>query len=219
MVISFDNLSKGTTTSTNTKTFSHTVGTGDNTVLFVGTMQIGVDTITGVTFNGIPMTYYTTYIGSFRPSRIYYLVNPPVGTYNVVISASTTNTMDGVAVSYFGVDQTTPVIGHTTYSASSTTSISKDLTTISDNSWVAWWIPDSSGGRTYTSTSGDSVRLTTDAGGKNWIDTGSAVTPEGLNTMSASINASTILDSIMFEIKEFSATTIFPKALFFSQNM
>jgi hypothetical protein len=100
-------------------TWSHTV-TGTNPYLFVvvGMDLAAADSVTGVTYNGVPMTqlgFLDYFIGY---EYLYGLVGPATGTNNVVVSTSTDQAnVKGSAVSYTGVNQSTPVGSPVTHSA------------------------------------------------------------------------------------------------------
>lgn len=114
--------SKGNANST-TLTYSHTVKDSYNRILIVN-LAIYRYTPTSVTYGGVEMTLLasaailTTYNVY---SKLYYLLNPPVGTADVAITA-TSGTKASIACSYSGVHQTTPFGSYST-STSTTTSI------------------------------------------------------------------------------------------------
>ncbi|MDQ3195170.1 MAG: hypothetical protein M3Q32_02020 [Pseudomonadota bacterium] len=95
--------------------FSHTVGAGSNRVLIVGISidrTTMVNVISSVTYGGTTLTNIGNTAGSSNTMRIslWRLVNPAVGTANVVVTPSINNIKYVAgAVSYFGVDQTTPL--------------------------------------------------------------------------------------------------------------
>ena len=96
---------------TTTTTVSHTVSNGTGRILVVG---VGIDdvgfTITGATYGGTALTLIGTKQSANSRMALYYLINPTVGTANVVItiSAGVTDVAVG-AVSLTEVDQTTPL--------------------------------------------------------------------------------------------------------------
>lgn len=88
------------------KSWSHTVSNQPNRILIVGIIEI-VDTNTRVTFNGQSLTrHYTNTSCASCITSIYYLKNPPVGTYT--INVSTLSEMSAVSVSLYNVDLNTP---------------------------------------------------------------------------------------------------------------
>ncbi len=115
--------SAGLTRAANTLNFTHTTTTtGTNLVLVVGiSMNISTrttTTITGVTFNGTALTLAGAHNDSTnaRRTEIWYLINPPTGTHNGVVTANiptgfgngTVGTVVGITT-FTGADQTTPI--------------------------------------------------------------------------------------------------------------
>jgi hypothetical protein len=90
MAWTFDAANTGVTESDvdATVTFSHTVGSLTNGILFVwAAWSTTSTTITGVTYNGVAMTQAIAQ-STTRATALYYLVNPASGAHNVVISGS-----------------------------------------------------------------------------------------------------------------------------------
>ncbi|MCA9012136.1 MAG: DUF4347 domain-containing protein, partial [Planctomycetaceae bacterium] len=89
-------------------TFSHTVAAGTNRVMFV---EIAIDglgaNVTSVTYGGVALTQVGRGAGN-HAVEIWKLVNPTVGTANVVINFAGTTTAAAGATTFNGVDQTTP---------------------------------------------------------------------------------------------------------------
>jgi hypothetical protein len=94
--------------STNSLTWSHTVAAGANRALFV---QLSIDTlsvsVTGVTYGGIALTLVGRGAGN-HAVEIWRLINPTVGTANVVASFSGNTAAAGGATTFNGVNQSTP---------------------------------------------------------------------------------------------------------------
>lgn len=103
MPIALDTSVNGGTASATSLTFAHTC-TGTNLMLFVA-VQSDSDGITGVTYNGVPMSRVTknTTGNSTGILYIYSLFNPTTGANNVIISASSSMGLKGMAISYTGV--------------------------------------------------------------------------------------------------------------------
>jgi hypothetical protein len=119
----------GTANNTNSITFSHTTGSGDNRLLMVGVSWSSTSvTVTGIKFNSVALTLKGTqyYTSQARRVAIYYLVAPTASTTaDVVVSFS--GAVYGVAgaVSFAGVDQCTPLgtqLGATGNTATATVS-------------------------------------------------------------------------------------------------
>jgi hypothetical protein len=102
---------------TNTSlTWAHTTTTNSNRVLLVGvTIQSNSSTVSSVTYNGASLTKLDA--GScpnseFTPScevELWYLIAPATGTHNVVVSVTAAASIQAGAVTYYNVDQTTPM--------------------------------------------------------------------------------------------------------------
>lgn len=99
-------------------TYSHTVS-GSDRFLYVAitTINRSVGNVTNVTFNGVSLTELLGDVLVFNTTNWYhhgwYLINPPAGTYNIVITStpgSGNNTIRSGCVSYTGVDQTSPIL-------------------------------------------------------------------------------------------------------------
>jgi hypothetical protein len=116
--ITFDaaSVQAGSASGSTSLTWSHTVtSAGSDRILIVG---VGVDqnqtccaTVTGVTYGGVSMTLVpggtSTRSGATR-SELWYLLNPPAGANNVVVTLSGSADVRAGATSYTGVNQSTP---------------------------------------------------------------------------------------------------------------
>lgn len=120
--------------------WTHTVAAAATDRILVVSFGYGDDptAISGVTYNGIPLTEIRTeaFAGG-RVTSMWYLVNPPAGTYTVSVdlTAPSSGTFSGASASYAGVDQATPVeagVGAQGNSATSTV----DITTTNDGAWI-----------------------------------------------------------------------------------
>lgn len=180
------NNSGGGYTAGNSHTQSFTVGSGSDRVLIVGAMTQG-GSVTGVTYNGVSMTLLTSQntTGGMEFSSIYYLVNPPSGAHNIVVSATGASYTFAAAADYTGVDQTTPLpTSNTAFSDSTSGSpFSVSLTTTVDNSWLVGCfnvnLSTSAGTGTTLRATGDSQRKLYDSNG--------AKTPTGSYSLVVSI--------------------------------
>jgi len=99
-----------------TMTWEHTVPEGENRLLIVSMSMIARANsyLQTVTYGGQAMTLLggvQQNLGEYPRVETYYLKNPPVGTANVVTTNrySNLNYMEGGAVSFENVDQTTPL--------------------------------------------------------------------------------------------------------------
>ena len=83
---------------------------------------------TSVTYNGTALTFAGASTNGTVRSELWYLVAPPTGAHNVVVTAPNANAVTATSMSFTGVDQTTPLgstvtaIGTGTTSSVSTTS-------------------------------------------------------------------------------------------------
>src|SRR5213594_977692 len=115
---------------------SFTDGTGTNGLLVVGG-TVDNSAITGVTYQNIALTLAVA--DTQKPfTSIWYLVNPPSGTANVVVtSASSTPAAIGV-ISFNGVDQTTPIptTAKNDNANGATSPATVIITNANANSWV-----------------------------------------------------------------------------------
>ncbi len=129
-----------------TLTWSHTIAaaSGPDRILVVGVSirQTGSQTVSSITYNGAFLKLVGAGInpkpqGGIRV-EIWYLLNPPTGTYPVTVTLTAAAKMVGGAVSFSGVDQTTPFelpipvfpTGNNAPSASIT------VPTVSNDDWV-----------------------------------------------------------------------------------
>ncbi len=105
------NTSKGA--SVQTLNWSHTVDPGSSRILVVG---ISIDspnsTINSATYASfLPLTPLGQTNGGQSKVAMYYLINPPVGTYPISINLNTASGIVGGAVSFNGVSQANPIAG------------------------------------------------------------------------------------------------------------
>ena len=109
MAIEIDAISTPTIGNT---TWSHTVAAGSNKLLIVVTGSHNWELPSGVTYGGSAMTLYVEKNGTYRDVRIYYMVDPPAGAANVVVSGTFTSygCVCG-AISFTGVNQDDPFRG------------------------------------------------------------------------------------------------------------
>lgn len=93
-------------------TFSYTVGSGSNRFLIVGfsIREANAGTTTSVTYNGVSLTLYkrvATNTGA--QAEVWYLVAPPSGANNVVITRTAFDQIAPAALDFENVDQGTPL--------------------------------------------------------------------------------------------------------------
>ena len=98
--------------STASLSFSHTVPSGANRALVVVTgHNDGSRNVTGVSYGGVALTKAIQQDGASADTEasIWYLVNPNVGSANVVVTVSASVNIVASAVNLTGVNQTTPI--------------------------------------------------------------------------------------------------------------
>lgn len=135
MAIARDTFTDSQSSTSSPLTFSHTC-TGVDLVLWVTIVKNSGDLVTGVTYNGVTMTQASKFeTDGSRFIYLYYLINPATGSNTISVSFSDSSNCRGQAVSYTGCDQTTQPDAVATNSATSTTSLSQNLTSTVDGDW------------------------------------------------------------------------------------
>lgn len=95
--------------SATTASFTHVVGAGDNAALYVIVGSgAATSSVTAITAGGVSMSLVSEVAGSSRLLSIYELVAPPVGTLTIVVTGSVSTYRAMAAITFGGVDQTTP---------------------------------------------------------------------------------------------------------------
>jgi uncharacterized repeat protein (TIGR01451 family) len=95
-----------------TLSWPHTVGSGQNRVLIVGTSnRDGNKTVTSVTYGVSSLTRigYQNGPGNTARMELWYLLAPASGTADIVVTWNGSNAVAAGAVSFTGVDQATPL--------------------------------------------------------------------------------------------------------------
>jgi hypothetical protein len=190
MAIAFDSGTFVQSTTGTTLTFSHTT-TGNQRILFVGGHDINgaSSIITGITYGGVAMTKINEVrVGTDeRWITLWYLLAPATGANNVIVTSSSSENLRFSALSYTGALQSGVPDASATASEGNSTTIATNLTTVKDNCWEIAIGKDDTGNRTWSSSTGDTMRLATDAGGQAWADTGAPITPAGSNDFDLAI--------------------------------
>ncbi|MGQ0828194.1 MAG: T9SS type A sorting domain-containing protein [Bacteroidota bacterium] len=90
-------------------TWSHTVGNVSNRFLVVAVTTDG-PSVSSITYNGTALTKADAQTsGESTVSEIWYLLNAPIGTYNVIVTLSGDDNVVCGAISFKNVNQTTPI--------------------------------------------------------------------------------------------------------------
>ncbi len=96
----------------NNKTFAHTVGDYDNRILIVSVGQENDQSVTGVTYGGVALTALAGLSqGAMAGLWVGFLVAPPVGTANVIVTLSASRSSYAAARTYYNVRPTNPITG------------------------------------------------------------------------------------------------------------
>lgn len=116
-----------------TLTFSVTVDAGNPGLIVIVSREAN---LTGVTFNGDAMTQVRTQ-GGLGNIYVFKLVNPDVGTHDVVVTGSGGNNTTAAAIPFTGADQSTLTgADNGQISGSAGTTASTNITTTADGSVV-----------------------------------------------------------------------------------
>ena len=117
-------------------TWSH-VSSGTDRLLLVEVSTEEAAVITGITYNGIALTLgvANSDAGSNLRSEIWYLISPPVGTYNIIVSLSPNAYISAGAETVVNVDTSSP-IGNTQTASGSDNTPTQTLVTGFTNSLV-----------------------------------------------------------------------------------
>jgi hypothetical protein len=196
MAIAFNAETQSSASTVTSLTFAHTCA-GSDRFLIVGCSSLSPgDLITGVTFNGVAMTLATKNVlgaAGERDLYIYYLVNPPTGAQNVVVSASGTTTLAGFACSYTGVRQG----GHPDAIATNSGSgpLASTITTVANNSWV-FLIGGAGITQPLTAVTNCVARGST-TNRTNVFDTDGPVSPAGLYSLTVDANGAAAMQTAL----------------------
>jgi len=90
--------------------------------------------LTVVTFGGVALTAINSIAGATVKVYLYYLINPPSGANNIVVTQTTNERQSFVVASYSGVDQDNPIDASDT--GSGTNTAQADITTTIANDWL-----------------------------------------------------------------------------------
>jgi hypothetical protein len=209
MAIAFDAATDGGNVNPGTSlTFSHTC-TGSNLILFVGFNGDnigGADDVSSVTYNSVAMTLANKQVGAGtggdRNTYLYYLIGPATGAHNVVITCSSSHVIQGGAVSYTGVKQSSQpdntAINAETVSSNKT--LTTSLTTVNDNCWTVLVenCYDGGPGAGHPGAGAGTTRRTADGTNGGWglFDSNAVVHPAG----STSLTTTRVSDPFGLEI-------------------
>lgn len=173
-------------------TWQH-VSSGVNRLLIVQVSTESANTITGITFNGIALTEGVTDTNGVVREEQWYLIAPPVGAYNIVITMSADSFITAGAESYMSANQATP-IGATMSATGTDTTPTLNIITTVDNSTIVDGVATSELPIVYTLGAGQTSNWSITAN-PNTFQGASSTEPSGANpdtvTMSYALTQST----------------------------
>lgn len=167
MAIAVGNVSTVTREGSSTFNKAHTVGAGNGRVLVVcaGNFNGRSNTnFTNITFNGLALTKATGDAAFERHVSIWYLLNPPVGNYNLSITQTGGGDANVGIVNFTGVAQAAPNVASTSGTGST---ITASIATKRPRCVLVGVIKLADNGSTSPSASAPAVAMTANA----WTDT------------------------------------------------
>lgn len=211
MAIAFDAQSASAFSATGSVTWSHTC-TGSDRLLVVGVYD-SADHVTGITYNGVAMTFINkllmTGAAAGQYIYLYYLLNPASGANNVVASESSTDGLYGIASSYTGVKQSAQPDANNTQATSSATSLTTSLTTIANGAWIMGFAY----GTTVVAGTNTILRTGPHAGLK-MFDTNAAQTPAGSHSIQTTESPASFIGHVIASFAPV-PSTFTPKVMMF----
>lgn len=146
--IAFDASSNGGLgTTISTRSWAHTCS-GSDRVINIGAMYPTAGTLTSTTYNSVTATAIGTTQTSAGGVKIdlQRLVAPATGSNTAAVNTSASVAyLVGVAVSFTGVDQTTPIDTSAQSSPAATNNVTQSITTGVDNAMLVGWFRDDMG--------------------------------------------------------------------------
>ena len=201
--ITFDAASSaGSSSAATTLSWSHTVGTGNNRILVVGVVSedstAADERISSVKFNGVNMTAVpnstksrVVYSGSSYSSTLrndlYYMLNPPAGTYTVLITYNgSISYRVGGAITLANVKQQAPEAIIT--NGATAAAISTTLMVPNNGAWIVDVVGHSNSGTFTTSTATE--RWDKNSNYNSGACSTKAITSPGANTITWTFSGS-----------------------------
>jgi pectate lyase len=143
--IAFDSAVSKSAVNAASVSWSHTVGSGSNTVLVVGLStedtSSSVLNVASIIYNGVAMTAVpnsaaTAGSSTLDKSQLFYLLNPAAGAHTVAVTfGGAVNGVSAGSISLSGVAQSAPTAAATNTATSGTT-ISANITVSTAGSWL-----------------------------------------------------------------------------------
>lgn len=199
IMITFDAFSSGSALPGSSVTFSHTCS-GGNRILLVGITVNNNDTISGVTYNGVPMTLAKKSTFTSPAMYIYYLVAPATGSNSIVVSSGSSEFIRVSAVSYTGVKQTGQPDATDEESATATL-VTSSLTQLVANAWQVGLVQGAHDGAVTAGSGVGAIRGSV-AGGYNSIGDSNALTAAGTRSMTWNQGGSAIIKALQVSIAQ-----------------
>ncbi len=221
MAIAFDTASGSAAGIANSLTWAHACTGAD--ILWVGvTITTSNDEVTGVTYNGVPMTLGL--YDSFTWSKyLFYLLAPAAGAHDVVVSVSAFRNIAAAAASYSGARQSGVPDATATASGVGVTSRTATLTTVADNCWSVLFAGDESADAETLAGTGSTRRFETHgaAFGANgaFFDSNGAITPAGSYGMTFTQVSPATLHGIAASFAPAGGGGTTPRSLFRQANL
>jgi hypothetical protein len=136
-VIAFDNSSTGGGATASSFTWQHTTA-GTNRILFIGVFTVNPNAVLSVTYAGQAAILVPNGNCNFSAGQsvyLYQLINPTLGTNNVVVTLNASINAGAGAVSYNGVRQFNQPDNSAQFTNAASTSISGSVVTVANNCW------------------------------------------------------------------------------------
>jgi hypothetical protein len=187
----------------NTRTFSHTTGSGTDRYLLVGVIgdvTSGANDPVSVTYNGVSMTLIDSMKavqGGNRYNYVWGLANPATGAHNVVVTFTSAHYILTGAIEYSGVQGVDVTYKEDAYTNSKTTSI----TTTANNSWPV--IFSTTPGLSQSAGTGATARTAAATNYWRWFDSNAAVTPAGAYSMNTTSFSGSGICHIIISLKPY----------------
>ena len=172
-------------------------------------LYTNIDTVTGVTYNGVAMTQLgkrQSAAGNHSTIYLYGLAAPATGSQTVSISFTGSPTyVISMAFSYTGTHATQPdataVNGEKATVNPTDLGLSQAITTVNDNAWTAWIVMTDTGVAVAAGTGSSLVRRDGFATTTQFFDSNAVITPAQANTMQATAGATDVVTWVMTSIR------------------
>ncbi|HVW20222.1 MAG TPA: immunoglobulin domain-containing protein [Opitutaceae bacterium] len=195
--IAFDSAVSKSGTNASSASWSHTVGSGANTVLVVGlaledtsstVLNVSSITYNGVAMSAVPSSAVTAGSSTLDRTVLYYLLNPPAGAHTVSVTfGGAVNGVSAGSISLSGVAQSAPAAAGVNSSTSAKT-LSASASVATAGSWVVDAVCSGAGNASFTPGASQTGRWA--IGQSSSGGAGSTLAPGATGTASTSWTAS-----------------------------